>query len=665
MLDLERRLRGSKQRLLFIALASVCILIVLLNIGVLSDAPGIKSTIIKVPLRGDRPYDTIPFPTSDGSDFEGSYQPEDAHPIAGLMKEADEKWRKYEESRSKTFRETVAKYREKHGRHPPPGFKEWYKFARERNVHNIDDFEQIMDDLRPFWAIDPKVIRKMAAKLQENPDDGIAGIHIRDNKVVNLTNPSWRSETLAGLISRFVKYLPDMDIAVNRLDQSRVVVPFEDLQELLATEQGSRKMKSDARDGFTKNMGHFLNFEEPTGDWDNETNPEWFPYPGRQYMDIAKLACPPESPARNENLTVEDADALYKHQLGGLVTNFNLSTDLCTVGPAIQDQHGFLYSASSMIASKRLVPVFSECKVNVNNDILFPANMYILKDPRYVYDKTYDYEWEDKADTLIWRGVTSGGVQVEDNWQRMHRQRLVMLTNSTLMSDQEVKILTESFEEKGKYENFSHFEPSVFAKKHFDVGFTDAWGCIPGDCPFYKDIWTFKEAVTLSEQFKDKFLVDVDGHSFSGRWRAFLFSKSLGIKATIFREWHDSRLFAWRHFIPLDNRYDDLYSIMTYLIGTGFKTNPADNYANNNNVYVRKHDFEGKMIAMQGRNWAQRVLRDEDIEIYMLRLLLEYGRIIDDNRDEIGYSGDGSELDDFDKKHPMPESPPHLNWNTI
>lgn len=32
----------------------------------------------------------------------------------------------------------------------------------------------------------------------------------------------------------------------------------------------------------------------------------------------------------------------------------------------------------------------------------------------------------------------------------------------------------------------------------------------------------------------------------------------------------------------------------------------------------------------------------------MFRLLLEYGRIIDDNRDRIGYSGDGSELDKYD-----------------
>jgi hypothetical protein len=31
--------------------------------------------------------------------------------------------------------------------------------------------------------------------------------------------------------------------------------------------------------------------------------------------------------------------------------------------------------------------------------------------------------------------------------------------------------------------------------------------------------------------------------------------------------------------------------------------------------------------------------------------MIEYARIIDDNRDRIGYSGDGSELDKFDVKN--------------
>lgn len=39
-------------------------------------------------------------------------------------------------------------------------------------------------------------------------------------------------------------------------------------------------------------------------------------------------------------------------------------------------------------------------------------------------------------------------------------------------------------------------------------------------------------------------------------------------------------------------------------------------------------------------------------QIYTYRLLIEYARIIDDNRDRIGYSGDGSELDKYDSKLP-------------
>jgi hypothetical protein len=56
------------------------------------------------------------------------------------MQAADQAWVKYEEERSLTFKETVAKYRRTYNRHPPPGFKEWYKFARINEVYNIDDY---------------------------------------------------------------------------------------------------------------------------------------------------------------------------------------------------------------------------------------------------------------------------------------------------------------------------------------------------------------------------------------------------------------------------------------------------------------------------------------------------------------------------------------------
>ena len=652
------------RRRLVAIIASAAVLILIFNLLFIKgdDSP---STIAHIPLPG-RPQKT---PTNsrlhatqtssppDVAITTGLPEAVDSHPIATFMREADQKWRDYESSRSITFKQTVEKYRSKYGRHPPPGFKEWYKYARKKNVFNIDDFDQVMDDLRPFWALEPKTIRMYAAHMWENEGDGISGVHIRNSKVAKLTFSSWRSETFKTLVEKFVEFLPDMDIAMNRLDQPRLVVPWEDMQTLLAKEYETRSLLPEVLDSFTTEQTLLadLKLKKPEEDKSERLNPEWFNRAGRQYMELASQACPPESPARS-NLTITEADAMYK-SLGGLVSNFNLSSDLCTVGPAVQNLHGFLYSSSSIIASKLLLPVFGECKVSVNSDILFPANMYWKKDIRYDYSDKGDLAWDKKKEDMIWRGVTSGGVQLPENWRTMHRQRLVQLLNGTYMAleGREVPVLTqpptadEQIQQGSTYETFHRFQPSLFANEHTDVGFVEAWGCVP-NCSFYKDIFTWKLPVDLTDQFRSKYLIDVDGHSFSGRWRAFLQSKSLGFKATIFREWHDSRLFAWRHFVPLDQRYDDLYSLLTYFIGygkPGSQRPPEDDYANGD-VYVPEHDAEAKRIADQGREWANKVLRREDIEVYTFRLLLEYARLIDDNRDMIGYSGDGSELDKLD-----------------
>ena len=47
------------------------------------------------------------------------------------------------------------------------------------------------------------------------------------------------------------------------------------------------------------------------------------------------------------------------------------------------------------------------------------------------------------------------------------------------------------------------------------------------------------------------------------------------------------------------------------------------------------HDAESEKIAEEGRQWASCVLRKEDMEIYMFRLLSEWGRIVDDRREEV------------------------------
>ena len=617
------------KRRLFLAFAFFALTALIGNVAIFSglSSQDIKDQLgdIRVPGKQKKLWHSEDKPDSP-------LEPVDAHPISLLMQEADKQWRKYEDGRSISFRQTVRTYRRKYGRHPPPGFEEWYKYARRRNVHNIDDFDQIADDIRPFWAVEPKVLRNLAAHMWRDKEGGASGVHIRNHKIIKENNPCWRSETMITLINKFVKYLPDMDIAMNRLDQPRVVVPWDDMQALLEKEKETRRTPPVTIDEFSKSMEGFLDTESEDVPPEKE-DPQWYSHAGKQYMEVASTACPPESPARQNVTEYAQSESTYKERLGGLITNFNLSSDLCTVGPQLQDKHGLLYSSSSMIATKRLVPIFGECKVNINSDILFPANMYWKHDERYDYDPKSDVDWEDKKDIMIWRGVTSGGTQNADNWRRMHRQRLVLQVNSTEMTGKEVRILTEQPEKKGEYENYREFHPSHFAEEHTDVGFTETPSCIPEDCPFYKDVWTLKDGVPLGEQFKNKFLVDVDGHSFSGRWIAFLESKSLGIKSTIFREWHDSRLFAWRHFVPMDNRYDDIYTLLTYFLGVGTTHEKRETAINdaNSKAYVARHDVEGKRIANQGREWAKKVLRRDDIEVrryqhFDVKLKLTAGR---------------------------------------
>ncbi|EKD19580.1 hypothetical protein MBM_02817 [Drepanopeziza brunnea f. sp. 'multigermtubi' MB_m1] len=473
-----------------------------------------------------------------------------------------------------------------------------------------------MHDLRPFWGIEPANIRKLAAYMHKT-SDGISGMHIRNKKVKEMTNANWRIEAFRKSIRPFVKFLPDIEISTNIHDQPRVV--------------------------FSQGLS---NLYDPKNQFSRDYRSEVFGASREPYMSIAQEACPPLSRARNQTVGFESD---WRRDIHGFVTNFNRSSDLCVVGPDIQDKHGLLFASSTMTASRQLLPVFGECKTNINSDILFPANMYTMSDNRYVYDKTYDVDWADKNDTLMWRGVTSGVANTIDNWEQMHRSRLVLLTNATIQADKEVQILSGDPDLKSSYHTSNNFNASDFAAQHTDVSFTAGISCLPG-CVFLGNFLSYKTVSELSKQFMSKYLIDVDGHSFSGRWYAFLKSKSLGIKSTIFREWHDSRLFAWRHFVPLDTSYEELYSILTYFIGIGSASSSLKEGA----LYVPRHEFAARRLGKQGRGWAGKVLRREDIEIYTFRLLLEYARVSDDNRHAIVYGGDGSEMDEVDERHPFP-----------
>lgn len=366
------------------------------------------------------------------------------------------------------------------------------------------------------------------------------------------------------------------------------------------------------------------------------------------FWSIVRRGCHPDSLARTTDLQKSFADPpdinsknAEPHLYKGYVSNHSLAAELCHQ-PDLQGLEGILIQPLTISATKTLFPMFGGSKLTVNNEILIPAAMYWPEEERFSGSHGQHAPWQGKLDGVIWRGVATGGKNFPENWRGFQRHRFVAMNNATTLNRAQA--------DNHKPENFALAEEQydVVAQKEgnlgewvsswANVGLTDPF-CTPwegGTCSYTDHYFHRVKGVKLAKQFSFKFLPDIDGNSFSGRYLAFLRSTSLPIKATIWREWHDSRLVAWKHFVPMDSRFIDYYGIMQYFLGYDEK--------------VADHDQVAQKIASEGRDWARRVLRKEDMLIYVWRLLLEYGRVMDDKREKLGW------VDDLLKQPPSKEA---------
>lgn len=326
------------------------------------------------------------------------------------------------------------------------------------------------------------------------------------------------------------------------------------------------------------------------------------------------------------------------HMEHGYVKNYTLSTDFCHQ-PDLQGLNGIFVEPITVAATDDLFPLFGGSKLAVNNEILLPAPMYWNEEERFMGKNSEQPDWSQKQNGVIWRGVATGGKNRENNWKAFQRHRFVAMNNGTKLS---------RAEEFAELPNNFAMPPSSYHLQAQEEGrlgeWVDTWANVSFVdlmceteqenkilCNYTDPYFSVRKGVKLDDQFKYKYLPDIDGNSFSGRYLGFLRSTSLPIKATLWREWHDSRLVAWKHFVPMDNRFTDWYGIMEYFLGY----EGADGTKK-----VEGHDKEAAKIALAGKEWADKVLRKEDMKIYVLRLLLEYARLSDDRRESMGWVED-------------------------
>ncbi|KAK8227066.1 glycosyl transferase family 90-domain-containing protein [Phyllosticta capitalensis] len=494
------------------------------------------------------------------------------HPIVALSEQATAEFSAMLERQSANLTVATDEYKRRYGRKPPPGFDRWFDFAKSQNSPIIDEFDMIDSMMEPFWKINPERLRANVNMAMSG--DNVVSLHLREG-YFSTGSSHWMTTDFAGLLGSVAPDIPDFDAVFNPLDEPRVLMSSSgvnrnsDESEKVEWYDGSRQSES---------------FEKMTTECDRR----------RMFQHISRA-------------NIEDFGLPF-------VEDISAAKDICQ-HPEYRDQHGFLEKPDTFRITKNAVPMFTQSKPSTFDDLLIPAPIYRRFYKEHMYDESQDVPWEEKYPTLYWAGSTTGSRQGDaTDWRKAHRQRFVAKAQHLQNSTQ--TFLTEA--EPGVWKAYKSTD---VLSKQYDARFTAVIQCDSAACNSEKDYFHPSDRVQPSESLRSRFLFDLDGNAYSGRFYVLLRSHSAVLKQTIFQEWHDERLFPWVHYVPVSMSMDELPETMRFLALTD------------------QGDAIAQRVAEEGREWRMKALREEDQIVYMYRLLLEYSRVLRDDRDELVCTG--------------------------
>ncbi|KAL2135520.1 hypothetical protein VTI74DRAFT_8251 [Chaetomium olivicolor] len=525
----------------------------------------------------------------------------------------------------------VQEYKDRHkGRNPPPKFDIWYNFAKDKRSPILDHFPQMATDLLPFWGISPSKIREGTRRAAAEPD--IALLQIQDGKPQhNLPPGSAYKLVMDDLVDRikgFAEHLPNMELAVNLDERPRVLAPWNNVRR--AIKSANRNRVSKLLPSVSKSLAE-MPVAQPAASDKLKVQDTFTPV--RALREMTALTCPPGTKARaGTHWDIRDVclSCLGPHSDGQFLTHWAVSQNICHQSDLLR-LHSFHMTPPELRPLQELLPVFSRSKTDSYSDILIPLRH--ITEPIQPTTDGFNLKWK----KLFWRGKVDRLGTSHELARGGHQERLVHLINNPIASEKTTMLLPEN--------NQFAFEQVPTAELNellpIDVGFTSYTPCktAAGDSGCGSDPTTSdfqqKKKAEEADPLRNQYVMVVDTDN--GPPREFLRTlraKSVPVLATIFIEWYTDRLLPWVHFAPVDLRYHALHSTMAYFFGMQKKEGHT---LNGRDVEFEGRRDDGKWIAEEGARWAAKALRKEDEEVYLFRLLLEWGRIVDDNRDGIGF----------------------------
>ena len=521
------------------------------------------------------------------------------HPVPRLVHDAQQAFNATLARQSNSLDEAIAEYHRRYGMPPPPYFDKWYEFATERETVLIDEFDTIYHALLPFWGVRPDAIRSRVTE-DLGFENFMMGVRVQNGTPSFLTEGQgdFQASATMEIMSMFGKWLPDMDLAFNTHDEPRVVVPHEELHRMAVK---GREAQHQLQLNRKKMKNGFSN--TPVNPINNLTTTRYNNIERQETWLYSRLSCPPDTPVKDLDGNAPDNSSAYAIEPLGFVYNQTAASDMC-LSPSLRHRLGVFERPNSFKLTNELAPVFSMSRPSSFQDIVVPSPFYYKQVASY--DGALDVPWDQKIPQVYWRGSPSGGHSRGGSWRNLQRQWIVgHLTHPEntkhVLQETRGSACSTSGGQGWKVREVNGTE----MQQSFSLGFFRISDC-DEDCLEEEEYFPIMPLEPQEEAWRHRYLLDMDGHAYSGRFYALMRSSSLPMKVTFFREWHDNVLVPWVHYVPFNK---DAYEIPEL-------------------VRFFENDHAGrdiaKSIAEEGQKWAQKVLRNQDMEVYMFRLLLEY-----------------------------------------
>jgi hypothetical protein len=155
------------------------------------------------------------------------------HPLERSINAAEEHFQSLAAQETHTYAQAVESYRARRGRCPPPGFRAFHRHLQELGGISIESFwDQIYDDLEPFWGVPAQNTRSAAASLVslasfQDKVERLQGFSFRHGEVqANCPEEDMTCDEQLDLLRRIAPLLPDIDVVVSVHASPRVLVPW-------------------------------------------------------------------------------------------------------------------------------------------------------------------------------------------------------------------------------------------------------------------------------------------------------------------------------------------------------------------------------------------------------------------------------------------------------